>query len=157
MSDSYQPPSQPGTSTGVSLYSVRGIVIGTIVGTLPAGIVMMFLNYRALGRNNLAKTITAWGTAVFIMIMVIASFIPPSDTVGLFLSYGLLFTVIQAVIAYFLADRLQGAAIRYHQENSGAMYSSPRAAAVGFLTGFILMFVMINVMAILGGAPATVE
>ena len=54
MSDSDQLPDR---QSGASLYSVQGIVIGTVLGTLAAGIVMLFLNYRVLGNTNLSRAI----------------------------------------------------------------------------------------------------
>ena len=61
MSDSDQLPDR---QSGASLYSVQGIVIGTVLGTLAAGIVMLFLNYRVLGNTNLSRAIALWGSVL---------------------------------------------------------------------------------------------
>ena len=127
------------------MYSIVGIVIGTFIGSLAAGIVMMYLNYRSLGRDNLAKMIAIWGSAIFVVVTVVASFVPFN------LAYGLLFAILQSAIAFFLADRLQGDAIRYHRDNAGAMHSELRATGVGFLTGMVLAFISLNIAAILVG------
>ena len=113
--------------------------MGTILGSLAAGVVMLYLNYLALGRANLARTVITWGAALFVAVIMIASFAPNSA------GFALLFMVIQAAIAYFATERLQGAAIRYHQEHAGSMHSNLRAAGVGFFTGMALFFALITV------------
>ena len=59
------------------------------------------------------------------------------------LAVALAFTVAQALLAWFVADRLQGAAINYHREHGYPMHSSVRAALVGFLTGTTLFFMLV--------------
>ena len=140
MSDPYQPPSADlGQTSNAKLYSVHGIVIGTFFGSFAAGIVMLYLNYQALGHNNLARRLATWGTAIYLLIVLLSSFVPNSPV------FGLLFIVVQALIAYFLADRLQGATIRYHRDRSGAMHSNTRAAGVGLLTGVAIIFALLAV------------
>jgi hypothetical protein len=145
-----EPVQQPAAQ--LPLYSTQGIVVGTILGSLAAGVVMLFLNYRALGRDALARTIGAWGGGIFVVVVVIASLVPGTPV------FGLLFMVIQAGIAYFLTERLQGEAIRYHQAHAGPMHSTLRAAGVGFLTGMVLMFAMLSFLTLIaafsgGGVP----
>ena len=78
-----------------------------------------------------------------IAFMVAAAFAPVT------LTFTLLFGVLQAAIAFFLADRLQGPAIRYHQESGGQMHSEWRAAGMGVLTFLALGFISLNIAAIL--------
>lgn len=106
--------------------------MGTILGSLAAGVVMLYLNYLALGRANLARTVSSWGVALFITMLIIAAFVPSNGIAAL------TFTLIQAGVAYFLAEKLQGDMIRYHRAQSGSMHSNVRAAGVGFLTGLAL-------------------
>ena len=150
MSDPYQPRSSDPDVTNAPLYSIQGIVIGTILGSLAAGIVMLYLNYQALGRANLAKVIGIWGAVLFFVIIGIASFAPNNGV------YAAVFMVVQAGIAYFLTDRLQGGALRYHQAHAGTMHSNLRAAGVGLLTGMVMFFVLISASVLLalvtGGA-----
>ena len=128
--------------------------MGTILGSLAAGIVMLYLNYRALGRANLATTIATWGAASFATVIGIASLTPNT------LPMALLFMVLQAAIAYFLTGKLQGAAIRYHRQQGGAMHSNVRAAAVGFLTGMVMFMLLVLgtslFLAMTGNLPETV-
>ena len=147
MTDSVQPPSRQ-----APLYGTHGIVVGTILGSLAAGIVMLHLNYRALGRDRLARSISAWGGGIFVVVVMIASLAPGTPV------FALLFTAIQAGIAYFLTEKLQGEAIRYHRAHAGPMHSSFRAAGVGFLTGMVLLFVMLSFLTLIavltGEAPS---
>jgi len=135
MSDFDQPP--PASSPSAPLYSIRGIVIGTILGSLAAGVLMISLNYLALGRANLAKSVGLAGVAIFLAFIGLTFLLPQT------LAMALLFSAIQAFIAYFLVDRLQGPVIAYHTEHGGPMHSSVRAALVGFLTGTSLFFILV--------------
>ena len=98
---------------------------------LVSGLVM------ALGRGNLARSVGLIGVVIFLAFIGITLLVP--QTLGV----ALLFTVLQALLAYFVADRLQGAAIAYHSERGQPMHSSLRAALVGFLTGTTLFFMLI--------------
>ncbi len=126
--------------------------MGTVLGSLAAGIVMIYLNYLALGRQHLARTITIWGIALTVGLMTIAAFSPADPSIALLL------TGVQAGIAYFLAERLQGAAIRYHRQRDGLMHSNLRALGIGLLTGTALFFVLVVVSAfwatLTGSIPA---
>lgn len=135
MSELDQPSRQE--SPRAPLYTTRGIIIATVLGSLAAGVLMIALNYLALGRANLAKSVGLAGIAIFLGFIGITLILP--QTLGV----ALLFTVAQALLAWFVADRLQGAAIRYHVEHGQPMHSSVRAALVGFLTGTTLFFVLI--------------
>ena len=142
MSDLDQPPQerqpdQRQLAQGAPLYSVRGIIIATILGSLAAGVLMIALNYLALGRASLAKTVGLAGLAVFLAFIGITMVLPQT------LAVALAFTVAQALLAWFVTDRLQGAAISYHREHGYPMHSSVRAALVGFLTGTTLFFMLI--------------
>lgn len=145
MPDRDQPPTANRQRAGVALYSIQGIVVGTFLGSLAAAVVMLYLNYRALGRDHLARTVSLWGAGLFVLVMVVASFVPFN------LAFGLLFAIGQSAIAFFLADRLQGDAIRYHRENAGPVHSTLRGAAVGFLTGMVIFFISLNIAAIMLG------
>jgi len=151
MSDSYQPPSTKLGPSGIALYSVQGIVIGTVLGSLAAGIAMLFLNYRALGKTNLATSVAIWGSAICIGVVLLTSLAPNTTELAL------LFMGLQAVIAFFLADRLQGAAISYHRQHAGTMHSSLRAAGIGFLAGMAIIFALLTLSilwAVITGVPA---
>ena len=128
--------------------------MGTILGSLAAAIVLLSLNYRALGRANLARTIMTRGTVLLVLVVGAASLAPNTPIMAL------LFMVLQAAVAYFLTEKLQGAAIRYHRQRGGAMHSNLRAAAVGFLAGmamfFLLVFGVSLFMALTGGLPEPV-
>ncbi|MCB1685523.1 MAG: hypothetical protein R3E82_07500 [Pseudomonadales bacterium] len=138
MSDSDQPQG-PVTRNGPSLYSVTGVVIGTFIGSLAAGVAMLYLNYRALGRDELARKVAIWGAVLCIVLIAATTQLPNSPATS-FVMIGL-----QAAAAYFLTDRLQGAAIAYHVQNRGFLHSNLRAAGVGALTG---LFILIGVFAL---------
>ena len=154
MSDPYQPPTSELRRAGEgSLYSVHGIVIASILGSLAAGVVMLYWNYRTLGRTQLALRWALWGAGIYTVLILIATLLPNT---GVFI---LVYNVFQAIVAYFLASQLQGAAITYHQSQGGSMHSNMRAAGVGFATGIVLLFFFLLANALwtqlTGTLPAT--
>ncbi len=122
---------------GGSLYSVQGVVIASVLGSLAAGVVMLYLNYRTLGKVVLAQRWALWGAAIYVVLITIATLLP--NTTILVVMYN----VFQAVLAYFLAAQLQGAAISYHASQGGSLHSNLRAAGVGLLTGLLLLFLLV--------------
>jgi MFS family permease len=123
-------------TSAAPLYSVSGIVIGTVLGSLAAAIVMLNFNYRALGHQTLARKVAIWGSVVYLLLILLTAQIPPSMTVNLAV------VSVQALIAYFASSTLQGAAISYHREHQGPIHSGWRAAGVGLLTGMTLLMML---------------
>ena len=153
MTEPYQPPvTEPRQRSEGKLFTVQGIVIGTLLGSLAAGVVMLYLNYRTLNRLSLAQKLAAWGTALYVALVMVATLVPNSPI------FGAVFIVLQALVAYFLADRLQGAAISYHLGHDGQMHSNMKAAGVGFLTGMAMIFLLLIAgiiwTVLTGAAPA---
>ena len=72
MSHFDQPP-----SPRAPLYSVRGIIIATVLGSIAAGVLMIALNYLALGRENLAKSVGLAGIGIFLAFIGITAFVLP--------------------------------------------------------------------------------
>ena len=143
MSDPYQPPSSNVHRTGQPiLYSLHGIVFATILGSLAAAVVILYLNYRSLGRRSLAEKTAAAGITLYLLLIGIAALLPDSPLLGA------LFIVIQTLVAYFAAKQLQGGALAYHRETGGAMHSNFRAASVGLLTGVAIIFVFLLLSAL---------
>lgn len=138
MSDPYQPPApQHHQRRDGSLYSVQGVVIASVLGSLAAAVIMLYLNYRTMGNVVLAQRWALWGAAIYVVLMLIATLLPNSTNLAL------AYTVLQAIVAYFLASQLQGAAIAYHTSQGGSLHSNLRAAGVGFLTGVLLLFLLL--------------
>lgn len=140
---------KPPSRTGLGLYSVHGIVIGTMICSLAATIYMLFMNYRALGNQNLARKVAVGGSAAYLILIGIFSQFPPSLTLALSAM------MIQGAIAYFLTATLQGPSIRYHQQNGGLIYSTARAVAVSLITGFVLLFLAMTLLAVIGTLTGT--
>jgi len=138
MTDPYEPPSSNVQQAHQPiLYSLQGVVIATILGSLAAAVVILVLNYRSLNSAQLARKTAIGGTVIYLLLIGIAALVP--DTMWL----GAVFIVVQTSLAYFAASRLQGSAIAYHRKRGSAMYSNFRAAGVGLLTGVALLFVFL--------------
>jgi len=143
MSDPYQPPSSNIQPSNIQrkgqpvLYSLHGIVIATVLGSLAAAVVILYLNYRSLNHQSLATKTAVGGTLAYLVLIAIAAFLPDS------MMLGGVFILIQTSLAYFAASQLQGSAIAYHRERGGAMHSNLRAAGVGLLAGLGIIFVFL--------------
>ncbi len=125
------------------LYSVRAIAVGTALGSLAAGAVMLWLNYRNLGYPALANRIAAVGGLLYLIIIGFASMLPNDPLLGV------VFIALQTGVAYWATTALQARAIAYHQQQGGAMHSTARGALVGFLTGITVIFAMLLIGSVL--------
>ena len=141
-----QPPRQTDSKPGAfALYPVHGIVISTMLCSLAAAVVMLYINYRALGNDSLARKIALGGGGLYLLLIMLSSQLAPS------LTFALAAMVVQGTIAYFLATTLQGAAIGYHREHGGLIHSNFKSIMVGFITGFALLFLLVAVSLVVAG------
>ena len=147
--DPYQPPTSRTTPEAKTapLYTLHGVVVATILGSLAAAVVVVCLNYLSLGSSGLAKKTALAGAAVYLLIIGFTALLPESLVIGSIM------IVVQAALGYLLANQLQGGAIRYHVAQGGPVHSNFRAAGIGLLTGFVIMFAVVFVATLfqLGG------
>jgi amino acid transporter len=141
-------PEAPQRGSVGPLYSVRAIAVGTILGSLAAGAVMLWLNYRNLGYPALANRVAALGGLLYLIIIGVASLLPNNPLLGV------IFIALQTGLAYWTATALQSRAIAYHQQQGGPMYSTARGALVGFLAGISVIFAMLLIGSVLAGLTA---
>ena len=135
--------SPPANRISRPLYSLDGIVIGTLLGSLIAGIYMVMHNYLAFGSVRLAKQTIVVGMILYAIIMVASSIAPAN------LWTALVFALAQAGLAYLLASRLQGASISYYAQRGGEVHGLFRSALVGLLAGILSFTVILALMALL--------
>jgi len=151
MDDPLPPDQSHGSQTSQSqaLYTLHGVVVATVLGSLAAAVVIVCLNYWKLGAQALARKVAIAGGALYLLVIGLSSLLPGS------LEVGLAMVAVQAGLGYALANQLQGSTIRYHVANGGRAHSNFRAAGVGLGTGFAIFFVAIFVLALFQvGAPA---
>ena len=149
MSDPYQPPTSNTQQVGQrALYSLQGIIVATILGSLAAAVVILYLNYRSLNAQSLAQKAAVGGIIFYLLLIGVAALLPDSMLLsGVFI-------VVQTAVAYLAAHRLQGTAIAYHRQRGGTMYSNFRAAGVGLLTGIAIICALVILGTILAVATA---
>jgi hypothetical protein len=134
----------------IRLYTPAGIAVGTLFGSLAAGAVLLWLNYRAMGYRALANKIAAASGVVYLIVIGAASALPDHPMLGL------VFMGLQTGLAYWTAQFLQGTAVAYHVKQGGAVHSTLRAAGVGLLAGLSVLIVMTVIASLLGlPGPAT--
>lgn len=131
----------------VRLYTPQGIAIGTLLGSMAAGAVLLWLNYRALGYHALANKVAVGGGFIYLLVIGAASALPDHAVLGLLL------IALQTGLAYWAAWILQGDAIAYHLNQGGGVHSLLRAAGVGLLAGLAVWVVVVTITNLLGIAP----
>ena len=132
----------PVNRVGRPLYTIDGIVIGTLLGSLIAGIYMMMSNYVAFGSAQLARQTIVAGLVIYALFLLASWAAPPSFW------FALVFALGQALLAYLLAGRLQGASIRYYAERGSQVHGLFRSVLVGLLAGLMSFTVLLVVYAI---------
>ena len=125
------------------LYSLDGIVIGTVLGSFIAGVFMVVANYVTLGSQTLAKRSAIGGLAIYVLIILVANFLPGT------LVFALIVMFAQAGLAFFLATQLQGPVLRYQKAQGHRFHGLARSAFAGVLVAFTIFAALVTVLAIL--------
>jgi hypothetical protein len=128
----------------VRLYTPVGIAVGTLFGSLAAGAVLLWLNYRALGYHALANKVAAGSGVLYLIVIGAASALPDHPILGV------AFMALQTGLAYWTAWILQGDAIAYHLTQGGAVHSTLRAAGVGVVAGLSVLLLLTAVTGVFG-------
>jgi len=130
------------------LYKVSGIAIASIFGSILAGGLLMSLNYRMLGRQELARKAIILTLAATALVFVIAFQIPPDWHVP-----NTVFTAPQIVLMAYLAKWAQGDDIAAHVRDGGALASNWKAFGISLLVLLLLLTVLVLVISGLQLAP----
>ena len=124
------------------LYSLDGIVIGTLLGSLIAGIYMMVHNYLTLGSTRLAKQTLVFGLFCYGVVLIVSALAPAKPTLAL------IFAISQAGVAYLVARLLQGPSILYYAKQGATIHGLFRSALVGLLAGVVSFFIALVLYAL---------
>jgi hypothetical protein len=146
MSDPTPIRQQPSGAGLPPLYPLPGIVLATVLGSFIAAVVLVYLNYRALGSRALARKAVIGGLVIYVSLLGLTVVLPRETYMSL------LFIAVQSGLAYAIANTLQGDAIRYHVSRGGAMHSMFRAAGVGLLTGLAVLLALLTATALILGS-----
>ena len=95
-------------------------------------------------RSCSAPSAALGGSMAYLLIIGFTALLPESLVIGTIMIVG------QAALGYLLANQLQGTAIRYHLARGGKAHSNFRAAGIGLLTGFAIMFAVVLVATLSG-------
>jgi len=126
------------------LFTPAGITVGTALGSLIAGVAMLWFNYRVLGYPSLGNRIAAAGTVFYLMVLVAASMAPNTPTIGAAVMLG------QCAIAWWGSRTLQGDAIEYHVARGGGVHGMALSALVGLAVGLVAVSILLLVGRISG-------
>lgn len=132
---------------GPALYSVHGMVVAAVLGSFAAAVVLVVLNYRALGSVALARKAAWAGALIYLALLPAAALVPPA--------WGLMSVpVAQGLLAGLLGNSLQGDAIRYHLAGGGTMHSNFRAAGIAIVVACAIFGILVLTLGGAGPLPA---
>jgi hypothetical protein len=124
------------------LYKVSGIAVASIFGSILAGGLLMALNYRMLGRQDLARKAFILTLVATLLVFVIAFQIPPDWHVP-----DSVFTAPQIALMIYLAKWAQGEDIAIHVRNGGALASNWKAFGISLVVLLVLLAILFLVIA----------
>jgi len=146
---SQRPPSDPGAAmvsvdaaTGPApayrLYSASAVDVATLCGSIFAGLLLMSLNFRALGEDDRARRTLTLAAVVSVVTFVTIGLIPPTVPIPTSVYHGA-----QVLVAHLYVTRVQGDRLGRHVATGGRLYSKWRAAGIGLLCalGIVALFV----------------
>ena len=129
------------TTTGVetppNLYSLKGLVLATIIGSMLSAAVLIYLNYAALGRKRSGLQIFAFIVVSWALVLGASLFIP--DFPGAII----ISMAIQAYLTLVIGNKLFGNTYAKFEENSGTYYSLWRCAGIAILIPSLLLAVVV--------------
>lgn len=134
-------------SRALVLFDRHAILIATLIGSLIAGSLLAWWNYRAMARPDLARRVLVMGIGVQALLLILTLLLVPPDS-----PLQLAPLIIQLGLAWFGIEMFQGAAIAWHLQRGARLQSIWRAAGFGFLTGMAILFVFVFVTAALAAA-----
>lgn len=137
------------------LYTPAGVALGTLLGSLAAGALLMWLNYRSLGNRPLARKVAAAGVGAYLLMVALASMLPNSPVLASVL------VGLQTFLAYQVAESLQGDAVRWHVAQGGMTHPLAWAGGIGLIAGITVVVLLVLAAGLLGiplvDAPANGE
>jgi len=138
-------PSAPSNAPALNrLFSPVGIAVGTLLGSLVAGVALLWFNYRVLGYTSLGNRMAAAGIVLYLMIILAASLLPNTPVISVAIMVG------QCLLAWRGSELLQGPAIEYHRSRGGAFHSLALAGLVGLVTGLVAVMILVLVGRVFG-------
>ncbi|MCP5183782.1 MAG: hypothetical protein H6993_07455 [Pseudomonadales bacterium] len=144
-------PDRRSPAPGRRLFSTQQVVIATVIGSLIAGILLIWLNYRAMQRPDLATRVALAGLTLQGILLFLGFVLPESPWLSLTLMFA------QILLVWLGTERLQGPAIHYHLRNGGATHSTWLAVGMGFAVGFALLILFVAGIMVTGVPPATLQ
>lgn len=124
-------PQTPLRPSRAKLFTPIGIAAGTVLGSLIAAAAMLWLNYRTLGYASLGHRVALGGVIAYLLMLAVASTLPAAAWISV------LVIAAQAALAWWVAERLQGPAVRHHQAAGGMVHALPMSILVGLAAGLV--------------------
>jgi len=137
------------------LYDLRGLDIGTFLGSWFAGGFLLSRNLRALGRTDAARNVLLIAFLSLVPLALLTYTIVVPEKYERLLA----FTIqgAQVAIVHFAALRMHGAALSRHASSGGQFFSRWRAAGVSLLLLPVPLCVLLGVALAFPDLPALKE
>ena len=132
---------QTASQPGFKLYQDRAIYVGTFLGGPLVTGYLAADNFRQLGEPAKAKT--TWIVAIVATIIIFGGImlIPNMEKVPNYL-----IPLIYTLIARFLIQKYQGAAIKNHIDTGGQTYSTWRAVWIGLVGLVVVLAILVAIV-----------
>ena len=114
------------------VYTIRTIVISTLLGSLLAGSYMLYQNFKKFGEYKKARA-TVMLTIVAFLVLLACAFSPILAKIP-----GLVYTLVFSIITSLLAQKYQGDLIEKHIAANGKIYSAGRAILICVISVLLL-------------------
>ena len=129
------------------LYSMRGIVVATFIGSWLAGAVLISSNYSKVGDSRAAFISIALGLLGYVLLWITSFYISRVEENEYYLQIYLRGSrmVLQLGVVAVIAQLLQGKDLSRHKQEGGEFYGWGRVFGISFL---ILLVVLVSTFSV---------
>ncbi len=126
-----------GTDTSFRLYSLKGLILASFLGSMISGALLVYFNYVVLERRKSGLQISGFIVILWLLIMGTLTLVPdfPGDTV--------LIMAIQAYVMLEVARKLFGNTYEHFETNGGKYYSLWRCLGIAILIPTVLLAIFV--------------
>lgn len=128
------------SSQNYQLYKVSGVGIATFFGTLFAGGVLLYFNFKRLGRQAAARNALIYSVLGLLAVLAVTLIIPEDMNLP---SIGI--TVMEVIVMMQIAKQQLGRDIDNHVEQGGVLASDWKAFGVSLLVLLLLMPILAGI------------
>jgi hypothetical protein len=123
------------------LYSLEGIIVGTIIGSIVTGAYLLWSNWRSIGDPESARSVVKYGFFGAVVVFGAIWLVPETWDVVAITIY-----IAQPAVVYLFAHITQADALEKHAKSGATFYSWQRAAGVAFLVNLAMIALLVVIV-----------